>query len=482
MKLSQGVLSFKIQLEDRAAMVTAHAGLPIIVEALRTVTSRKYWKRLAKKLGYRHWKVVRRHVESLLVLIAGGGRNLDDLRVLRSDEGLSALLQLEPSSPTQAKDFLYRFDQDQEGRRLSAAESAARATVGRAVIHPEGPALSVLGELLQEIVRQLQSTGQQRCATLDVDATILAAHKKAALKAYEGTVGYQPQMAWWAEHGVWVDDQFRDGNVPAEYQIRAFLQHAFAQLPGSVTKRRLRGDSALYNEEALTWLDDQNIQFAVSADMSESLRAHAQELPESAWNPYPSSRPGGEERQCAEVVDFVPEWARNRRKDGEPFRYIAIRVRSRQQSLGLDGGENAGSWRHFAVVTNMDWPPARLLRWQREKQGTIEHAHGVLKNGYAGGTLPTGRFGANAAWWRLNAITHNLMRLVQVRALPRALRTARPKALRFRLLNLPGRITRSAGSLLLHVSSHHPYASALVKARAVLLGYYRPPAPQAAAV
>ena len=105
--------------------------------------------------------------------------------------------------------------------------------------------------------------------------------EQTALKAYEGTIGYQPQMAWWAEQSLWIADEFRDGNVPAAFEVRTFLMRAFLALPGSVRQRRLRKDSALYNEDALTWADDNNIEFAVSADMSPSLRTTVEAL--AAW-------------------------------------------------------------------------------------------------------------------------------------------------------------------------------------------------------
>jgi hypothetical protein len=43
----------------------------------------------------------------------------------------------------------------------------------------------------------------------------------------------------------------------------------------------------------------------------------------------------------------------------------------------------------------LDWEAARLLEWQREKAGTIEALHDVLKNELAVGVMPCGRFGAN---------------------------------------------------------------------------------------
>ena len=92
------------------------------------------------------------------------------------------------------------------------------------------------------------------------------------------------------------------------------------------------------------------------------------------------------------MEQFIPAWTRNNKKGTVPFRTIAIRVRSRQRDL-LDGD---APWRHFAVVTNMGWQGDRLLRWQREKQGTVELGHGVMKNDLGGGVLPCSRFGANA--------------------------------------------------------------------------------------
>lgn len=55
--------------------------------------------------------------------------------------------------------------------------------------------------------------------------------------------------------------------------------------------------------------------------------------------------------------------------------------------------------KHFAVRTNLwDWESKRLLEWHREKAGSIEAAHAVIKNELAGRVLPCGRFGANAAY------------------------------------------------------------------------------------
>jgi hypothetical protein len=465
MSIYQGLLPYKLEVADCADPVTAYAGLGIVVEAATATWPRKVWRELRDALGYRSRKVVRRHVLSLVALVAAGGEHISDLATLRGDRGLRIMLGFKPSSPTQAKEFLYRFHQAEDGRLLTDEDDDELSVRGFAQLRAEGPGLRCLDAMVQRVVNAVQAIQPRSRATLDVDASIIAAHKQRALKAYEGTVGYQPQMAYWAEQRIWVCDQFRDGNVPAEFELEAFLQRAFACLPRTVVERRLRGDSALYNEAALSWVDDQDIQFAVSADMSPALEAKVKAIVEGQWQDYPSlndKAAQSEERQWAEVPDFVPDWKRNHKKDGDPFRYIAIRVRSRQRDL-LEPDEDR--WRHFAVVTNMDWNGGLLLRWHREKQGTVEYGHGVTKNDLGGGVLPCGRFGANAAWWRINLLLGNLLELLKVQALPGELAVARPKTLRFCLFNLAGRLVYHARYWTLRVYSGLPFAQALGEAR-----------------
>jgi hypothetical protein len=59
----------------------------------------------------------------------------------------------------------------------------------------------------------------------------------------------------------------------------------------------------------------------------------------------------------------------------------------------------------------------------------------VLTNELAAEALPRQRFGANAAWFRLNVLLYNLLSAFKRVALPAELHAARPKRLRFVLLN-----------------------------------------------
>jgi hypothetical protein len=48
------------------------------------------------------------------------------------------------------------------------------------------------------------------------------------------------------------------------------------------------------------------------------------------------------------------------------------------------------------------WGP---LRWRWQKAGTIEVVYDVTENELGAAVPPCGRFGANAAWYRLSLLT-----------------------------------------------------------------------------
>lgn len=68
------------------------------------------------------------------------------------------------------------------------------------------------------------------------------------------------------------------------------------------------------------------------------------------------------------------------------------------------------------------------------------------------GVYPSGKFGANAAWLRLQVLTHNLLELFKAAGLDREYRQARPKRLRFAIFSQVGRVVRHAGRQLLRVA------------------------------
>ena len=242
------------------------------------------------------------------------------------------------------------------------------------------------------------------------------------------------------------------------------IQRAFASLPASVITYYFRADTACYNAPTLKWLADPArpggprgpIGFTIGADMTPELHAVCAAVAEAAWQRF-EDRPD-ETVHCTEV-EFTPgDWPRH----AQPLRYIALRIRKKQGQLFASGADT----KYLAIVSNR-WalPPAALLRWHWQKAGTIELVHDITKNELGAAVPPCGRFGANAAWYRLSLLTYNVLSALKSLALPPALSTARPKRLRFTLFTLAGRLVTHAGQLRLRVSRAAETLAGLIVAR-----------------
>jgi len=441
-------LPFEIDDQVDDSLVTAYGGVPVLIEWYRASGAAEAVRQGVRVKARRRGLSESELVESFLTLWLSGGERCEDFGRLREDAALQALIGHEFPAAQTARDFLEGFDE--AGLPLWQAGERAR-------VPSESAAQQGLGRANGAVVSALQGRVVQETATLDVDATILESDKQAAQATYDGRRGYQPVFVLWAEQDVIVADEFRDGNVPAGSGNLRLVKRAVEALPKGVKAIRVRGDSALYETELLRWLEAQKIEYAISADMSRELSAAVRALPESAWSL--EREEADALRQWAEVV-FVPGEGEFHKDAPCLRRYLAIRILKKQGSLFSDGSDR----RHFCVATNRAGEGLEILRWHRGKAGTIEHAHDVLTNELAAEALPSQKFGANAAWVRLNVLLYNLLSSFKRIALPGEFLKAKPKRLRFLLFNVVGKVVRHARETLLRLASE-PARAFLARAR-----------------
>jgi len=454
----QGVLPYVIEILKRSDAITAWAGLPLVVETMRAFGLDRLIKECVhvrmRERGYSETK----KIETIVELMSAGGECVDDVEILRADPGLQRLQGNLPG-PDALLNFLYEFHDDE-----LIEQAKARRTEGhRAYIPEENKALQGLAKVNVEFVRRAAAQGKGTRATLDHDATIQESHKREAQYHYKGGRGYQPSVIYWAEQDMALADEYRDGNVPAGMSNLPLIKRGFASLPETITERNFRADSACYEEKVLKWLANPeredgpkgHIGFTISADMTTELRRICEAVEEASWA-LADDRPH-ETVQCAEV-EFTPgDWP----KDAQPLRYLALRIRAKQGELFANGSTT----KYLAVVTNRDGQPIDILRWHWKKAGTIEFVHDVTKNDLGARVPPCGRFGANAAWFRLSLLTYNVQSAMKSLALPSELSKARPKRLRFCLFSIAGRIISSGGKLILRIAKEIEERVNLIAAR-----------------
>lgn len=388
---------------------------------------------------------VAEYVEAIVLLQLAGGTCPEDLTRFRSEAALQRGLGFEFPTPSAVRKFLKRFD-DPRLEQLRPARNRQRS-----FIVPASEAVQGLQRVQQGTVHQIlrRYSAQQRpqsMATIDADATIIESHKRSALPHYEGGRGYQPLLAVWAETDLVLADQWRDGNVPARQAPLDCVRWAFDALPEGIRQRFFRGDSACHEADLLRWLGDPQrarepagrVGFAISAVNSKELQKALRSIGGSKWTTW-ATETDGTQRQWAEVP-FVPG-QRGEKKDAWPLRYVGLRLLKPKGEHFADGTN-----RHFhAVISNLDWRGDKLLDWHREKAGTIEHVHDAVKNHLAGGHVPSQKFGADAAWFKLALLAYNIASALTGLACADddLLRDAELKRLRFHLIHVAGRLSRS---------------------------------------
>ena len=330
--------------------MTPWAGVGVLIEAMRqTEVSSKADKVLPLKRSSKGL-ASGQMLECFVLLSTLGGDCLEDMERLRQDDALPHMLGYAIPAPETARQWLDRFHEE---------ESMKRRSLQGCFLPPESGLLAGLGEVNSHVVRAyVQNVKVGKKVTLDIDAHLVETDKAEARYCYDGYKAFQPLAVCWAETGLVLRDEFRDGNVPASMDNKRLVNEAYEALPVGDWEVWVRSDSAAYEQENLDHWDSRGWRFAVSADMSPQLRGAIESVPEANWEVIEEK--GGVRREWAEV-DYVPS-RKKEKKDAKPFRYVAVRLSRQQGELFGDGV----SVRHFAVVSNIwDMGGKVLLEWHR---------------------------------------------------------------------------------------------------------------------
>lgn len=127
----------------------------------------------------------------------------------------------------------------------------------------------------------------------------------------------------------------------------------------------------------------------------------------------------------------------------------------------------------------MDWEGEQLIHWSRKRCGYSEHMHSEMKESFCGGQLPSGKFGANAAWWWIMGMSLNLTAILKglvLSGISSKWTSSRMKRIRYWLINIPGRVIQKGKELTVRLTRGHQAFELLVsvRRRIALLGALSP--------
>jgi hypothetical protein len=413
--IEQNVLPFKLELTNEK--LTPHAGLVLAHEFhLGLGLDRLLDEKLpgpGSNRGYRPSEVVL----PLVLLLQGGGRDLEDIAVIARDRALreAAGLGRVPAATTLG-DWL---------RRTGESKAAMRG--------------------LARVQDRLAACRHKRDArteyTLDVDTTIIKAHKADATRAYEGTVGYQPMVGFLDETRWLLHEEFRTGSASPQAGGVEFIAACRRRMPSGKRIAEVRSDSAFYNHEVTDYCNPEGILYTIGADWDPAVQAAYDAIPLEAWSPLPAET-GEPRREVAETVHAF-------NRGGHSFRLVFVRDIDPQAHLFAHTRRGRG------IITNapIEKRTAAAVAAHYNRRGTAENHIKELKHGFGMHGLPCGQERANAAWFRIGAMAYNLFLIEQAFGLPPELLHVTVGTVRWRLYQVAARLVRHARRLVLKVAT-----------------------------
>jgi len=382
--------------------------------------------------------------DKVLTLVASalaGGDCIDDADALRAG-GTAAVLGHPLKAPSTLGSFLRSF----RWGHVRQLDAVSRQLLKRAWANGAGPG----GEPF----------------TIDLDSTICETYglqkQGAQQHGYSGQRGYHPLLAVAAGTGEVLMARLRGGRAHTVRGAGNFLTETIGRVreAGASGALTLRADSGFYAHAVVASCRRMDVRYSITVRLQSTLRELIEAIPEQDWTAIPYWMEGGADVAETSYTPFAD------RPDAVPLRLIVRRVRpSPGTQLAL-----IASYSYHAFITDRDGETLELEADHR-RHAEIENAIRDLKYGVGLNHLPSGKFAANGAWLAVQVIAHNLARWTARIGLGAGIVTT--KTLRRRYFNLPGRLTRSARKLTLHLPARWPWATnfldALTRLRALPL-------------
>jgi Transposase DDE domain group 1 len=403
----------------------------------------------------------------LAVMIADGGETISDLSVLRDQAELFGAVASDPTA--------WRLLSDVDADvlvRLRAARAAAREVAWAQMLETRGglPASGAAGLPMPGLV-------------LDLDASIVICHsdKENATRTWKKTFGYHPLFCFLDGSREALSGLLREGragsNTTADHIT--VLDQALQQIPDAHrfgTEILIRSDSAGCTYGFLAHIRSLrehgiNTSFSVGVAITEPIR----EAIRHASNWVPALDADGEVRDGTEIceisgllpADFLANYPQGTR--------FVVRRERPHPGAQLSLFDSIEGMRHQVMAT--DTPPGngsiQYLEARHRAHARVEDRIRTGKDtGF--GHFPSRVFAINQAWLQLALVGIDLLAWTQILLLDGNLAAAEPKTLRYRLLHVPARLTRSARQTRLRIAEHWPWATDLVTAFNRLTALPRP--------
>ncbi len=412
----QTVFGFKLERTEET--LTAHGGLALLAEFNHGLGVCGLTDRYLPDPGSNRGYAPSVFVDRLILMLQAGGQCLEDLRELTREAGLLRLLgRAVIPDPDTVGDWL---------RRMGDPQTGQAGLVG-------------LGQVRDVLTDRLLRRDGHEIYTLDVDATLVEGEKRDAHWSYQGVKGYMPLLEFLFETPLCLVDEFREGHVSPGTGQLAFYQQCRVRMPLGKRLARYLADSASYQAALINELEADQVRWAIAANQDVAVKAVIQGIPSEAWQ-EPVTGCG---YQVAEAVHTMTQTK-------AAFR-LRIKREERPQPDLVDEATTPYAYHVVAINWPVEEKSAHEVLWWHNQRGQAENFNKELKNGLGLEQLPCGASWANAVFPRIGVLAYTLFMGFQRLACPPAWASQTIATVRWKLVQVVGRILRHAGYVVLRL-------------------------------
>jgi hypothetical protein len=437
LKVMRDRRSVTVEVTADGTGLVSHAGTALVAQVADKVgLTRALSLRLGclkqRRRGHDPGRVIR----DLAVMLTDGGECVSDLGAVRDQQALFGAV---------------------------ASDSTAFRTVDK-IASMSGGLDALRSAHVRARERFWELHGAPESLTIDVDATLIAAHseKEQAAGNYKGGYGFHPLQVYLDETREALAGLLRPGNAGSNTaeDHKTVIDLALAQVPRKYIETLeilVRADSAGATHGLIDYCREGNMRFSVGYELTEPVRQAILEILKDAWVPAldqdGSERDNGEVAEITDTID-LSAW-------GDGVRLIVRRERP-HPGAQLSFTDHDG-YRFQAILTDQtDENIAEIERRHRQHAHVEDRIRDDKDTGLS--KFPFKEFQLNEVWLEIVMLAHDLIVWTQALALDGELAKAEPKRLRYQLFHVAGKLAFSGRRAKLRLDHAWPWVAELTAA------------------
>ncbi|MCK5179839.1 MAG: IS1380 family transposase, partial [Candidatus Omnitrophica bacterium] len=336
-------------------------------------------------------------------MMASGGTRVEDVEVLRADEGLKNSLGW---GSVIGSDTLLNFIGDRRSNARSRRVNEAM------------------------VIKAMKEAKEEEF-TYDNDATYIDSKKKSSRYSYQGEKQFSGLIGCISELGLINTVEYRRGNISPQTGILNQLRKAVKQAKAAEKRIKVfRSDSAAHQIKIITFCDIDGIEYYITMDKNKAVMKAIERLKAYDWKTM-DGRYKESDRQWAVTKYVVTK--------GFSIRILIMRWKNPDPDLF-----DVGPYCYQVIGTNnRDIEPMEWLERHNGRMGSIEQLNKEIKTGMGCDYTPSHEFEKNRGYFLLGVLAHNMVQIMKLFYFGESTRNWTIKTLRYQFINVCGRIVKT---------------------------------------